>query len=82
METVNELPEGWLDNLIDEVVESIFEIMLEPDNVEEFAEIFNTFRKALKPISYYPKNHKQYYKEMTKVKDAKGEEKDGSKTTV
>ena len=65
---MNKLPDKWVDKLIDEVIDSIFDIMLEPDNVEEFAEMFNTFRKALKPISYYPKNHAQYYKQMAKVK--------------
>ena len=79
---MNKLPDKWLDKLIDEVVESIFDIMLEPDNVEEFAEIFNTFRKALKPISYYPKSHAEYYKQMAKVKYAKEKENGGRKTNV
>ena len=74
--------DDFFESLIVDVVEMVFDIVLDPDNEKEMAEAFGHFRDTIHPIVMNVRADTKYARQMEKVKDAKGEEEDGSKTTV
>ena len=73
--------DDFFEDLIIDVVEMVFDIVLDPDNEKEMAIAFGHFRDTIHPIIMNVRADVKYARQMEKVKDAKGEEKNDNKTS-